>query len=82
MHLGKRWKKIMITKCMYDLGLQVLTKLSEEVERLISDRYEVQQHLLRMEAWSENLSFWRTHIQSVHYHDENDVLQVRIKLYT
>ena len=54
----------------------MLTKLSEEVERLISDRYEVQQHLLRMEAWSENLSFWRTHIQSVHYHDENDILQV------
>ena len=62
--------------CLLFIIRKVLTKLSKEVETLISDRHEVQQHLLRMEAWSENLSYWRTHIQSVNYLEEDDILQV------
>ena len=58
-------------------SIQVLAKLSIEVKTLRADRQEVQQHLLRMEAWSENLSFWRAHIQSIYYHEEEDILQVR-----
>ena len=42
----------------------------------MSDRHDVQQHLFRMESWSENLSYWRAHIQSVNYIEEDDQLQV------
>ena len=42
----------------------------------MSDRHDVQQHLFRMESWSENLSYWRAHIQSVNYIEEDDNLQV------
>ena len=57
--------------------LQVLSKLSDEVETLRCDRHDVEQHLLRMEAWSENLSNWRAHIQSVNHIQEEEFLQVR-----
>ena len=84
-HIGERLQNktqaLKALKSSLKPDSKVLTKLSDEVETLRSDRLEVEHHLLRMEAWSENLSHWRAHIQSVNHIEEDEILQVSIIVY-